>query len=145
MVPHPARLDPVRYRYLRPVRRGRGFSLPPRFRWGLVAVVAAVYVAYFVAGERGIIRKAQVRRELAAVQAEAAKLRAEKNRLEREVLLKENDPFSLEKVAREEYMMLGPNETIFRFEEEEQEPLGESPPAALPEAGSQGIDAPRDR
>ena len=149
MVPHPTRLDPVRYRYLRPGYRGRGLSLPPRFRWGLVAVVFAVYVANFVAGERGLIRKAQVKKELAAVEAEAAKLRNERSQLEQEVLLKENDPFSLEKVAREKYMMVGPDEKIFRFEEEAPAPealaMPEDPPiTATPEASDAGLDAPED-
>ncbi len=147
MVPHPTRLDPVRYRYLRLGYQGRGFSLPPRFRWGLVAVVFAVYVANFVAGERGLIRKAQVKKELATVQAEAAKLRNERSQLEQEVLLKENDPFSLEKVAREKYMMVGPDEKIYRFEDDEapaEGPAMAAPPAAAPEASDAGLDAPED-
>lgn len=154
MVPHPTRLDPVRYRYLRLGYQGRGLSLPPRFRWGLVAVGLAVYVASFVAGERGLIRKAQVKKELAEVQAEATKLRNERSQLEQEVLLKENDPFSLEKVAREKYMMVGPDEKIFRFEEEapapealampEDPPAAGSPAAGLPEGSQPGVDAPED-
>jgi cell division protein FtsB len=122
-----------------------------------VAVFLAVYLASFVAGERGLIRKAQVKKELAAVEAEAAKLRSERSQLEQEVLLKENDPFSLEKVAREKYMMVGPDEKIFRFEEEapapealampEEPSVGGSPAAGLPIAGSPegshaGVDAP---
>jgi cell division protein FtsB len=137
LVPHPTRLDPVRYRYLRLGYQGRGLSLPPRFRWGLVAIAVAVYVANFVAGDRGLLRKAEVKKELSVVGAEVAKLRDERSQLEREVLLKENDPFSLEKVAREKYMMVGPDEKIFRFEENETP--AEAP---APEASQAGLDAP---
>jgi cell division protein FtsB len=114
-----------------------------------VAVFLAVYLVSFVAGERGLIRKAQVKKELATVEAETAKLRSERSQLEQEVLLKENDPFSLEKVAREKYMMVGPDEKIFRFEEEAPAPEAlampsESPLEEAPEASQAGLDAPED-
>ena len=49
--------------------------------------------------------------------AENQRLRLSKERLVREVELQEDDPLSLERMAREKYWMIGPDEIIYRFED----------------------------
>ncbi len=118
MVPHRKRIEPIRYRYLRTVYQGKGLASSRRFRWALVALALAIYVANFVGGDRGIVRRIQLRKELQQVTAENVRMRLEKERLVQEVKLKEDDPFSLEKVAREKYWMIGPDEIIYRFQDD---------------------------
>ncbi len=136
----PRRLrEPARYQYLRTVYKGRSLAKSPRLRWGLIALALAVYTANFVGGDRGLIRRTQLKNELEAVTASNADLRLEKERLLQEVKLKENDRFSLEKLAREKYWMVGPDEVIYRFEDDEV--VDDAPAAAdrdpgAPEAGA---------
>ena len=41
------------------------------------------------------------------------------DRLIQEIQLKESDPMSLERLAREKYWLIGPGEKIYRFEDDE--------------------------
>jgi cell division protein FtsB len=90
-----------------------------RLRWGLVAFFLALYIVHFVAGDHGLLRRMELGKELDQVAAENVRLRLEKERLIQEVQLHENDPMSLERLAREKYWMIGPEERIYRFPEEE--------------------------
>jgi cell division protein FtsB len=135
LVPHRKRIEPIRYRYLRTVYQGKGLASSRRLRWGLLALALAIYVANFVGGDRGLIRRIQLRKELAAVTADNVRMRLEQDRLVQEVKLKENDPFSLEKVAREKYWMIGPGEIIYRFQDEGVVPEVPSETAKDPAAG----------
>ena len=66
-----------------------------------------------------MFRRVELDLELHEVVAENADLRLEKDRLIHEIQLKESDPMSLERLAREKYWMIGPNEKIYRFEDDE--------------------------
>jgi len=119
VVPRQKRFPVPSYRYLRVPYRGRAFSVPPLFRWAAVALALVLYVFQFVAGDRGLLHRFQVRRELEMMQAENTRLAIQKDRLLQEVQLKENDPMSLERLAREKYWMAAPGEQIYRFREDE--------------------------
>ena len=110
---------PPKARYLRAAFRGKHLAQSPRLRWGLVAVLLALYVVHFVAGDHGIMRRMELRKEMDQVAAGNVKLRLEREQLLREVQLKENDPLSLERLAREKYWMIGPGETVYRFREDD--------------------------
>ena len=110
---------PPKARYLRSAFRGRHISVSPRLRWGLLAVLLALYIVHFVAGDHGLLRRIELKRELEGVAGANVKLRLEREQLLHEVQLKENDPLSLERLAREKYWMIGPGETVYRFKEDD--------------------------
>jgi cell division protein FtsB len=110
---------PPKARYLRAAFHGKHLAASPRLRWGLVAVLLALYVAHFVYGDHGIMRRMELRKDMDQVAANNVKLRLEKEQLLHEVQLKENDPLSLERLAREKYWMIGPGETVYRFREDD--------------------------
>ncbi len=108
-----------RYRYLRSLYEGKHLAAPHRFRWVLVALGLGIYAVNFVAGDNGVFGRVGLDQELNEVVAENAALRLEKDRLIQEIQLKESDPMSLERLAREKYWMIGPGEKIYRFEDDE--------------------------
>jgi len=118
---------PTRYRYLRHAYPGRSLLASRRLRWGALGVLALLYVVNFVGGDHGFLRRAHLKRELAGLRAENTRLQGQKNRLLQEVQAKQNDPLSLERLAREKYWLVGPGETIYRFEDDEPVPDVELP------------------
>jgi cell division protein FtsB len=105
--------------------RGRGAAQP----WVLarrVAVAGAVVAALLFAimgGEYGWrdVRTRTARRE--RLEAEVAQLRAVVDSLRAELALVEQDPATIERIAREEYgMVRGSRELLYRFVEEEEAP-----------------------
>ena len=139
---------PPKIRYLRAAFRGRHLAASPRVRWGLAAILLALYIVHFVGGDHGLLRRKELSEELVDVASVNSRLRLEKERLLQEVQLKENDPLSLERLAREKYWMIGPSERVYRFEEDEiapevdvltGEPVGASPG---PRAGVDGVSPP---
>lgn len=130
MVSPRRRIDPVqRYRYLRSRFQGQHLAAPRNVRWLLVGLALGIYVFNFFTGDHGVFRRMQLDAELRDVAANNASLRLEKERLIQEVQAREDDPMSLERLAREKYWMIGPNEIIYRFEDDEVVPeldLGEA-------------------
>jgi cell division protein FtsB len=106
-------------RYLRSLYQGKHLAAPHRFRWLLVALGLGIYTVNFVAGDNGVFSRIEMELELSETVAENADLRLEKDRLVQEIQLKESDPMSLERLAREKYWMIGPDEKIYRFEDDE--------------------------
>jgi cell division protein FtsB len=88
-------------------------------RWTVVVVALVFYVLQFVAGDKGVVRRLQIERELEMMQVENTRLAIQKDRLLNEVQLKENDPLSLERLAREKYWMVAPGEQVYRFNEDD--------------------------
>jgi hypothetical protein len=83
------------------------------------------------------MRRVELGKELDQVATENVRLRLQKERLIQEVQLHENDPMSLERLAREKYWMIGPEERIYRFPDDEvvpDVPLVGSPLLPTPEA-----------
>ncbi len=117
--PRLGKLPTQQYRYLRSLYRGRHLASPRRLRWLILAGVLAVYLLHLFTGDRSIFHRMALQKELDAVTAGNIRLRVQKERLLDEVQLKENDPMSLERLAREKYWMIGPNELIYRFQDDE--------------------------
>ncbi len=143
MVPHRKPLEPFRYRYLRTVYRGKGLTSSRRLWYAVAALLLGLYLGDLVFGSHGMLRRRQLQEQLAGLVAGNARLRVDKSRLDQEVGLKENDPFSLEKLAREKYWMVGPDEVVFRFDDNETVPElpkdpGEAAPPSEPAGGSTG-------
>ena len=128
--------SPPKTRYLRAAFRGKNLAMSPRLRWGVAAILLALYVVHFVGGDHGLLRRMELRKEFEQVAVANSHLRLEKERLLQEVQLKENDPLSLERLAREKYWMIGPGETVYRFEENEV--LPELPKPGAPETPGTG-------
>ena len=120
MVPPRRFKEPAKHaRYLRSLYQGKHLAAPHRFRWALFALGLGIYTVNLVAGDNGMFRRVEIDLELNEVMAENADLRLEKDRLIHEIQLKESDPMSLERLAREKYWMIGPDEKIYRFEDDE--------------------------
>jgi cell division protein FtsB len=118
-------------------------------RWTAIGLALLLYAFQFVAGDKGLLRRFQLERQLEMMRVENTRLALQKDRLLQEVQLKENDPLSLERLAREKYWMVGPDEQIFRFREDEAPPDdgGEAPwlhrdPAPPSEGPAAGAEPP---
>ena len=83
---------------------------------GAISCVLAVQLVF---GEGGILRGQALQEELAGLHRGNLQLTQRIAELDTRVKLQENDPFSLEKLAREKYGMARPGERIYRFEETE--------------------------
>ena len=87
---------------------------------GLAAVLLAVtfgYVPYHLYARSGYARYRELRRDCAAAKIRNAHLRAENERLAREVEALRTDPRALEQVARADMGWVRPGEILFDFGE----------------------------
>ena len=88
---------------------------------GLAAVLLAVtfgYVPYHLYARSGYARYLELRRDLAAAKSRNTHLRAENERLAREVEALRTDSRALEQVARADMGWVRPGEILFDFGEE---------------------------
>jgi cell division protein FtsB len=87
---------------------------------GLAAALLAVtfgYLPYHLYARSGYSRYLELRRDLAAVKIRNTRLRAENERLAREVEALRTDPRALEQVARADMGWVRPGEILFDFGE----------------------------
>ena len=87
---------------------------------GLAASLLAAtfgYVPYHLYARSGYSRYLELRRDLAAAKTRNAHLRAENERLAREVESLRTDPRALEQVARADLGWVRPGEILFEFGE----------------------------
>ena len=87
---------------------------------GLAAALLAAtfgYVPYHLYARSGYSRYLELRRDLAAAKTRNAHLRAENERLAREVESLRTDPRALEQVARADLGWVRPGEILFDFGE----------------------------
>jgi cell division protein FtsB len=99
----------------RDTRSGRPWILR-----GLAAVLLAVtfgYVPYHLYARSGYARYLELRRDLTAAKMRNARLRAENERLAREVEALRTDSRALEQVARADMGWVRPGEILFDFGE----------------------------
>ena len=95
----------------------------PRRTWilrGLAAVLLAVtfgYVPYHLYARSGYARYLELRRDLVAAKSRNTRLRAENERLAREVEALRTDSRALEQVARADMGWVRPGEILFYFAE----------------------------
>ena len=85
----------------------------PRLFGSLALVLLAVAVAAY-AGHQ-VLRVTQMRREIATMERDIAALRGRSEELSRTVERLRNDPAYVEKLAREEFGMVRPDETVLKF------------------------------
>lgn len=90
-----------------------------RWRHLLVAVVLGGAAYLFLAGDDGLFRLRERRRELEEVEVEAARLAAENDSLRQVLWRLENDLDYVEKVAREEYGLSKKGERVYRLPPQE--------------------------
>jgi len=135
--PRKASFSIPRYRYLRTAYRPRQIIASARLRWIVVAVASCVYLMNFLGGDHGLFHRIHLQRELRHLEAQNVRLRVQKERLLREVQLKENDPLSLERLAREKYWLGNPKDQIYRFGGDD---MVEDVPGAGPDDAAAGTD-----
>ena len=103
------------------------------FVWGGFLVLFAGDV---VLGEKGLLQARAVEARLAETSRTKAGLERELDRLNRDLAVRESDPRSFEKPAREKYRMIKEGERLYLFEDDNVVPAGpwdeaftEDPPA----------------
>ena len=78
--------------------------------------LAAYYAAF--GGEYSLLEVREIRREMETKRAELERLRAEADSLRGRVAALENDPVSIETLARERFGMIRDGEVLYRFAED---------------------------
>jgi cell division protein FtsB len=83
------------------------------------AFIALVVVAYALFGNRGLLRRHELRRQLVEMQADVLRLDEENLRLNREIRMLRDRPAAVRRAAAEELLVAAPGSTIYRFEPKE--------------------------
>lgn len=81
----------------------------------LLLLVVAGLIYAFVLGDSGAIRIAILRSERADLERQVAELQANAERLRHEIARLESDPFYIEKVGRERFGYVKPDEKVYRI------------------------------
>ena len=84
----------------------------------ILAAVTAIALIWLVADPRGLRHTERLTEDFEGIRAGNAGLRAQNEKLRRELQLLADDPAALERAAREELGLVRPGEVIFRLEEE---------------------------
>ena len=84
--------------------------------WIALGLLTVVAVAFVVNYERTQSSYIEARNEERRLKQQLTDLRAENERLKREIYLMTTDPFYLEKYARDAYGLAASNELIYKFE-----------------------------
>jgi cell division protein FtsB len=87
--------------------------MSPRVLGGTALVLLAAGVAGYAGNQ--ILRVTQMRREISAMERDITTLRGQSEELTRTVDRLRNDPAYVEKLAREEFGMVRPDETVLKF------------------------------
>lgn len=75
-----------------------------------------LFILFFtVFGERGLLRIFHLNKDRQALQKKADQLRAENDRMKREVEALKSDRRYLESIARKDFGLVRPNEVIYQF------------------------------
>lgn len=82
--------------------------------FALLAGVLFLLVTFF-GGDYGFLRLRQLQKKKQALQMHYKQVQAEILQLELEKNLLQNDPFYIEKIAREKYGLSRPGERVYRF------------------------------
>ena len=105
--------DRSRRFFARPLERGSAHARHiPRWFW----LAAGVWLAWVtVLSDHSFWRIAQLKRELAASEQEAARLRKDTDQIERQVHDPEARKFRAEEIARTQHGWAAPGELVYRF------------------------------
>jgi len=87
--------------------------MSPRVLGGTAVVLLAAGVAAYAGNQ--VLRVTQMRREISSMEREITTLRGRTEELTRTVDRLRNDPAYVEKLAREEFGMVRPDETVLKF------------------------------
>lgn len=79
----------------------------------LIVLPVALFLYLFAAGDNGVYHIWQRHRQIAAVRLEIESKAEENARLQEEVELLEKDLRTIERIARERYGMVRPNESVY--------------------------------
>lgn len=91
-----------------------------KIRFYIIAAVVVVGTLYLLFNNYGVVKYAKVKTELEDLNLRITQLEEENRRLEAEIdSLKRNVPAKIEKIAREKYDMIRPNEKKIEFETKE--------------------------
>lgn len=89
-------------------------------RFYLIVFIVVAGTLYLLFNNYGLIKYAKVKNELSDLNSRILQLEDENKRLAAEIdSLKRNVPSKIEKIAREKYGMIRPNEKKIEFKEEE--------------------------
>ncbi|MFN3395511.1 MAG: FtsB family cell division protein [Thermodesulfovibrionales bacterium] len=81
------------------------------------AVLTSIYIIFiFVFGESGLIKYIEMKGKKVRLEREIKEIEITNEALRRELQLLKENPFYIEKYAREEFRMAKPDEYIFRYE-----------------------------
>ena len=87
--------------------------MSPRLLGGTALVLLAMGVTAYAGNQ--ILRVTQMRREISTMERDITTLRGRSEELTRTVDRLRNDPAFVEKLAREEFGMVRPGETVLKF------------------------------
>lgn len=89
-------------------------------RFYIIVAVVVIGTLYLLFNNSGIVKYAKVKGELEDLNSRITQLEEENRRLEAEIdSLKRNVPAKIERIAREKYNMIRPNEKRIEFKPEE--------------------------
>ena len=89
-------------------------------RFYIIAVVVVIGTLYLLFNSYGVVKYAKVKSELEDLNTRITQLEEENRKLESEIdSLKRNVPAKIEKIAREKYDMIRPNEKKIELKPEE--------------------------
>ena len=89
-------------------------------RFYIIVTIVVIGTLYLIFNSSGIVRYAKVKGEMEELNVRITQLEEENRKLEAEIdSLKRNVPAKIEKVAREKYNMIRPNEKKIEFKAEE--------------------------
>jgi cell division protein FtsB len=89
-------------------------------RFYIIAAVVVIGTLYLLFNSYGVVKYAKVKSELEDLNTRITQLEDENRKLEAEIdSLKRNVPAKIEKIAREKYDMIRPNEKKIEFKSEE--------------------------
>ena len=94
----------------------------------LMVVFVALLVVHDIFGTHGYLAMRQKQQEIQKVRQDLEKLNKENSELQQNVQDLKSDPETIRKIAREEYGLAGPNETIIKLPA----PKPAEPPALKP-------------
>jgi len=100
-------------------RTKSSLSFRQKAGWILFLIVLISVIIIFLVGDRGVLELYRRKLIYQHLEAEINKLLQEDERLKEEIRLLREDPFTMEKIAREELGLVKPGEIVYLFPRKE--------------------------